>query len=197
MTGPGAVAARLAALRERDCEVRRRLLEEGRLLDGYCPEMEKVHLENAAELEALIAESGYPTAVRAGEEAAEAAWLIIQHAISRPEFMRRMLALLRGLPAGEADPKHLAYLEDRIHMYEGTPQRFGTQFDWDDEGRMSPVLHEPAETVDRRRRELGLPPLAETTEQFRRQQEFTPDRAFLERRRRAFHEWLVRTGWRS
>ena len=70
--------------------------------------------------------------------------------------MRRMLKILQKLPAGEIDPRNLARLEDRIRMYEGLPQRYGTQFDWDDDGKLSPVLHDPVAEVDRRRRELGM-----------------------------------------
>ena len=190
------IAARLVALRDRDEEMRRHLLKAGRLFEGYCPEMEQVHLENAAELEKIIAEFGYPSVSKVGSEAADAAWLVIQHAISRPEFMRRMLKILQKLPADEIDPRNLARLEDRIRMYEGLPQRYGTQFDWDDDGKLSPVLHDPVAEVDRRRRELGMESLAEATEHFRKNQEFTPDPAFLERHRQGYREWLIRTGWR-
>ena len=191
------VVERLLALRDRDAETRERLLKEGRLFEGYCPEMEQVHLENSAELERIIAEYGYPSISKVGKEAADAAWLVIQHAISRPEFMRRMLKVLQALPEGEIDPRNLARLEDRIRMYEGLPQRYGTQFDWDDEGKLSPVPHDPVAEVDRRRRELGMESLAEATEHFRKTQEFTPDPAFLERHRQGYREWLFRTGWRK
>ncbi len=51
-------------------------------------------------------------------------------------------------------------LEDRICMFEGRGQRFGTQFDWDEAGEMNPKPIEEPGTVDRRRAEVGLPLLA-------------------------------------
>ena len=149
------IAEELVRRREHDFSVRERLLEAGRLNDGYDPEMEAVHLGNAAWLEAVVEKYGYPTIGRVGADASNAAWLIIQHAISRPAFLRRMLAVLRSLPEHEADPKNAAYLEDRIRMYEGKPQRYGTQFDRDDDGLLSPVPCDDPALVDRRRAALG------------------------------------------
>ena len=34
----------------------------------------------------------------------------------------------------KADPKNLAYLTDRVALFEGKPQLYGTQFDWDENG---------------------------------------------------------------
>ncbi|WP_176013853.1 DUF6624 domain-containing protein [Victivallis sp. Marseille-Q1083] len=190
------IARELIQRREHDFAVRQQLLEAGRLYDGYCPEMEQLHRENSSRLEAIIDVIGYPTIAKVGADASNAAWLIIQHAIGRPDFMRKMLRLLRRLPAGEISPRDLAYLEDRINMYEGKPQRYGTQFDWDDDGRMAPVACDDLAAVDRRRRKLGLCPLAEQTDRFRREQDFIPDRETLARHRRQYHDWLVQTGWR-
>jgi hypothetical protein len=63
---------------------------------------------------------------------------IPQHAIGDPQLQSRWLPLLQeAVTKGEAEPAHVAYLEDRICFYERRPQRYGTQFDWDEEGQMS------------------------------------------------------------
>ncbi|MBK8081497.1 MAG: hypothetical protein IPK25_15205 [Saprospiraceae bacterium] len=41
---------------------------------------------------------------------------------------------------GKADAKSLAYLTDRIAVLEGKLQLYGTQYDWDNNGNMSPNL---------------------------------------------------------
>jgi hypothetical protein len=41
--------------------------------------------------------------------------------------IRRAAALALYVEHGEADPKHLAYLTDRVRMAEGRPQLYGTQ----------------------------------------------------------------------
>jgi hypothetical protein len=41
---------------------------------------------------------------------------------------------------GDAPALQAAMLEDRIRAFEGRPQRYGTQFDWDANGEPSPVV---------------------------------------------------------
>ncbi|MFO0636921.1 MAG: DUF6624 domain-containing protein [Nannocystaceae bacterium] len=79
--------------------------------------------------------SGLPRRSRVGEQAAGAAFRIVQHAIGEPAFMRAMLPLLReAAERGELPPAMVATLEDRICVFEGRPQRYGTQYDWDADG---------------------------------------------------------------
>ena len=192
-----AVAEELIRMKQHDLEVRQRLLEEGKLYDGYSPEMERIHLEHSRRLEKMIAETGYPTIRKVGREASEAAWFLIQHSISRPDFMRRMLVLLKKLPPDEIDPRNPLYLEDRIRMYEGKPQLCGTQFEWDDNGRLSPVPYDDLRKVNERRKKAGMRSLEEQTEQFRRDQDFFPDPVFLQHHRAKYRKWLIETGWRK
>src|SRR5712691_1583135 len=60
---------------------------------------------------------------------------------------------------GEVPPLQPAMLEDRIRTFEGRPQRYGTQFDWDADGELSPLPIEDPTGLDDRRRALGLGPL--------------------------------------
>src|SRR5207244_12117440 len=79
--------------------------------------MEALHQRNAARLAALIDAHGWPGRSRVGEEGAQAAWLILQHAIGNPPLMRRGLTLLRGgVSEGEVSPLEVAMLEDRIQI---------------------------------------------------------------------------------
>ena len=43
-------------------------------------------------------------------------------------------ALQAAAGRGEVPPLQPAMLEDRIRTFEGRPQRYGTQFDWDADG---------------------------------------------------------------
>src|SRR2546427_10138792 len=75
--------------------------------------------------------------------------------------MRRGLTLLQGgVSEGEVSPLEVAMLEDRIRSFEGRPQRYGTQFDWDEQGRLSPLPLEDPAGVDARRLTIGLAALA-------------------------------------
>ncbi len=113
----------LIALRQRDQTTRERLAATGILFDGCSEEMESIHAENAAALETIMEEVGWPGISVAGEEGSEAAWMVAQHAISRPHFQCRCLEVLSMAVAdGDAMPWQEAYLSDRIHMYEQQPQ---------------------------------------------------------------------------
>lgn len=193
-----ALRERLLAMARHDLDVRTRLAADGSLFDGYHPAMQAVHDANAAALDAIVAERGWPSVALAGADGAEAAWLVAQHAIGQPGFQRRCLALLEAAAArGEVPGWQPAYLADRIRSLEGRPQLYGTQFDWDADGMMSPLPVEAPDGVDARRAAIGLPPLAETAAMHRRNAAAGARPADLERRRREAQEWAVRTGWRS
>ncbi len=85
-------------------------------------------------------------------------------------------------------------LEDRIRILEGGKQRYGTAFDWDDNGAMSPQPIEDPDGVDARRAAVGLPPLAETTARHRAGD--SPRPPDLAQRRRDYEAWLKKVGWR-
>ncbi len=162
------VSDTLLELARRDLATRERLASDGSLFNGYHPEMQQVHEENAAVLDTIISEHGWPTTAAVGREAAEAAWLIAQHAIGLPAFQRRCLSLLQAAATGDVPAWHPAMLLDRICVFEGRPQVFGTSFDWDEAGEMSPLPIDNAAEVDARRASVGLPPLASAIERHRR-----------------------------
>jgi hypothetical protein len=185
----------LLAMEAEDRRVHTELSEIGAWDGTYLPRMKALHRANSARLRELIAAHGWPGRTLAGEEGARAAWFILQHSISEPEFMRAMVPVLeRGVAAGEVPAWHLAYVTDRIAMYEGRPQRYGSQ--WDDEDDGTHVLWEleSHERVDEFRQSVGLEPLASR---------FTPERwreivsrKQSQKRQREFDEWARSMGWR-
>ncbi len=189
---------RLRALLRRDHETRERLVRSGALFDGYAEEMEAVHVANARELERIVEQHGWPGIALVGEEGAEAAWLVAQHAISLPRFQRRCLGLLRdAVRRADAPPRHEAYLTDRIRFNERRAQVYGTVFDWDETGELSPWPIEGAGEVDQRRARAGLPPLAEQTVRLRREAEQEGDRppGDYAARQREIERWAREVGW--
>lgn len=185
----------LLALVAEDLRVREALAHDESLYQGYHPRMEAVHVRNAARLSQIIAEHGWPGSSLVGRDGAEAAWLIVQHAIGKPAFMRSCLVLLqRAAASGEAEARHAAMLEDRIRVFEGRPQRYGTQIETDSGGRPKPPALEDPETIDERRQSVGLEPLEARLERAAQEPVHRPrDPAQFERE---YGAWLVRTGWR-
>ena len=140
----------------------KRLAADGSLFEGYHPEMEAVHRENAERLTNVIASYGWPGRALVGEDGADAAWRIAQHAISEPARMRAWLPMIEeAAERGEVSRVHAAMLMDRIRVYEGRPQLYGTQYDWSEDGLfLTPMIGiEDPEHLDDRRRMIGLPPM--------------------------------------
>lgn len=190
----------LVAAAQRDLETRARLVENGDLFGGYHPEMEAVHDENAALLARAFDGIGWPGRRDFGDDGAGAAFLILQHAIGHPDLQRRGLALiLDAIPEGQANPLDAAYLADRIAIFEGAEQTFGTQFDWDANGQLSPAPVRDPDTLDERRASVGLPPMAETIADMRANAAAEGDSAppDLAERRVAYEAWARKAGWRA
>jgi len=192
------IAQRIIALKEADFKCRDRLIQTGQLGEGYHKEMEVIHNRNAEALSEIIDQIGYPTIERVGEEASEAAWYVIQHAISQPVFMKRCAQLLeQEYLKDDRYARPFAYLSDRIASFEGTLQLYGTQFDWDENGQLSPKPFDDLERVNARRKLIGLHSLEEQTvymrQEARRENERPPKD--LEQRRKAYDQWRKQVGW--
>lgn len=187
----------LLALRAEDMRVREELMQSGELGGAYVPRMEEVHRRNAARLREIIHSFGWPGEDIAGKDGAEAAWLIAQHAVGEPEYQRSALALLRTAASeGRAPAWHGAYLEDRIAMQEGRPQRYGTQWlDDPADGRIRPWQLADPEHVNDLRAAVGLRPLAQIPE--RGPELPLGERQAIERDRDWWEQWLASKGWRT
>lgn len=194
------VRAELVAMAAEDLRVREELARSGALFDGYHPRMREIHERNAVRLSAIMEAQGWPGRSLVGEDASAAAWLILQHAIGNPSLQRRGLTLIRAAAAtGDVSPLHVAMLEDRIRANEGKGQRYGTQFDWDADGLLSPLPLDDEPNVDKRRAEIGLAPLAE---EVRRKRQLALENGEKppqnwEARQAEIREWLRSTGWRE
>ena len=190
----------LLEMARRDRVVRAELVASGELFGGYEPRMARVHERNARGLRRIMESVGWPGTDLVGPDGAEAAWIVLQHAIAEPGLLRRALPLLRiAAREGRASPRHAAMLEDRVRFFEGRPQRYGTQFDWDSEGNLSPGEVEDPQRLDERRHAVGLPPLAEQMEEARIRATAEGDRppADYEAYASARDEWAASVGWRT
>jgi hypothetical protein len=121
---------------------------------------------NTTWLKSVVTNEGWPTIGKVGERAADAAWLLVQHADEDPIFQLRVLRLMEPLLAsGEVSKGNYAYLYDRVMLKIAGKQRYATQMMCRD-GSMEPQPIEDASKVDRLRREAGLEPLAEYRKNF-------------------------------
>ena len=188
----------LLDLRDRDQEKRQELVERGELFEGYHPEMERVHRENAQTLEEILDHHGWPSEDLVGPDGVEAVSLVVNHAIGLPAFQRKCLALLsQAQDQGQDVVLFRARLEDRIRYNERRPQVYGFLMDWDEEGQLSPWLIEHPEKVDARRAALGLGPLQEQVKVAREQalqEKAQAPKPFAERQAEIL-AWAREVGW--
>jgi hypothetical protein len=141
--------------------------------------MGEIDKRNTAWLKEVIDRRGWPGKSLVGADGANAAWLLVQHADQDRAFQKRCLPLLAAaVKKGEATGAQLAYLTDRVRVGAGEKQVYGTQFRTVD-GKLEPQPIEDEANVDRRRKEVGLPSLAE----YRKQMEKTYKREPAEKKK--------------
>lgn len=93
-------------------------------------------------------------------EACEIFWLVIQH--SPIELQKKYLPqFCIAAEKGEIPQAHVAMMEDRINLFEGKPQKYGSQLKEGNDGKLHLYkLQNPAK-VDEWRKSVGMGPLAE------------------------------------
>jgi hypothetical protein len=137
------------------------LEKKGAEAEGAKKRLQEIDRENTARMQAIIKQHGWPGKSLVGTDGAHAAWLLVQHADRDRPFQKRCLRLLKvAVEKGEATGEQLAYLTDRVQVGEKKPQVYGTQLRWVD-GKLRPQPIEDEANVDRRRKAVGLPPLAD------------------------------------
>ena len=85
-------------------------------------------------------------------------WTIIQH--SDLETQKKYLPLFQaGAQKGDITQEGVAMMEDRINMFEGKPQRYGSQLTEDGKGGWVVYQLQDASRVDEWRQAIGMEPL--------------------------------------
>lgn len=129
-------------------------------------EMAAVDKENTAWLVTLVKEIGWIDAERFGAEAADAAFLLMQHSGDLALMKGALPEIIEDVQAGRLAGQDYALLYDRIMLLTGGMQRYGTQIVVRDDGRQVVERLEDPDRVDERRRQLGLGPLEDYLDGF-------------------------------
>ena len=175
-----AIVKALLEMEARDQALRAELTANGEIGERYHPRLEELHRTHASRLRQIIAVFGWPGIILVGERGAQAAWRIALHSISEPAFMRQCRDLMDiASHNGDVPRWQFAIIDDRIRVYEGRPQRYGTQLRIGANG-LEPHPLENEARVSSMRAQAGLPPLAKTISQARAQ----PQPTLLEQARR-------------
>jgi hypothetical protein len=129
--------------------------------DSLAQIMIKIDSINLQKIENILDKKGWAGKDLVGEQANMTIFLVIQH--SDLETQKKYLPMMReAVKKGNANAANLALLEDRIAIWEGRKQIYGSQLYYDEKkGKyfVSPI--EDPDNVDKRREEVGLGPISE------------------------------------
>jgi hypothetical protein len=120
-------------------------------------QMQLVDQEHYPRILEIYKKYGWPTISLVGKETARNYWLLVQH---QPLKFQKMVLLdmERAAAKGEASKADFAELYDRVMVYEGKPQRWGTQARCEDGKAVLYKVDDPA-NLDHRRAEMNLWPV--------------------------------------
>lgn len=124
-------------------------------------QMRDVDHKDTERMKWIVREFGWPTPEMVGAEAANNAWLLVQHADADRPFQKKCLALIEPLAKSHViEGRYYAYLFDRVQTGDGKLQRFGTQGAFTDKLLWISPVADPRR-VDADRKLYGLEPLEE------------------------------------
>ena len=129
--------------------------EKHRLMKLVNDQITPIDEDNLRYLKSVLPADGWFRKSRDGAAVASTAWLIVQHTHDRA-FQKEVLARMEPLVAeGEADGADFALLYDRNEMFEGRPQKYGSQVTCEGGVWVLSKLVDPAH-VDEFRHAVGL-----------------------------------------
>ena len=173
--------------------LRAELTAAGEINESHHPRMAELNRANSSRLRQMIAIFGWPGLTLVGEAGSRAAWRIALYSYAEPEFMRHCRDLIdHATQANDAPRWQYAIIEDRIRVYEGRPQLYGTQLRHGPQG-LEPHPIENEARVNSMRAQAGLPMLAQTLAQARAQPLAPPQ--VIAARDAADLEFRRTTGW--
>ena len=125
--------------------------------------MKTIDASNTKRMREIVRTYGCPSPKLVGHDGVQAAFLLVQHA--EHDFQKEMLPLVeKSFKDGAIRGQSYALLLDRVLIRDGKLQVYGTQAkpieEWDGtEPSLQPIEDEA--NFDKRRTEVGLPPLSE------------------------------------
>ena len=128
-------------------------------IDSLTREMQAIDSINEMEICDILDTRGFVGRDQVGD-ASNVFWMVIQHApleLEKKYFPKFVEAMKRG----DIPKSNIVLMDDRIAMFEGRPQRYGTQFVEKDQGKWALYDLLDPEKVDQWRQEMDLGPLAD------------------------------------
>ncbi|MBF4985434.1 hypothetical protein FNJ87_14230 [Nonlabens mediterrranea] len=121
--------------------------------------VESIDQNNLTAVEQILGKCGMPAPESVGKLGYSALWLVIQHA-GAEERKKYFPMIKKGMEDGLFEKQDVALMEDRMLMDDGLPQLYGSQVLMNADGSYEFYELQDPETVDARRKAMGMGPLA-------------------------------------
>lgn len=122
-------------------------------------DLRKIQQSNLEYAQNILKGGFFPFKDLTSDKAYKSLFLTVQHS-DTIELMRYVAGIIQKAQPHQVDKSDYAYLIDRIRIFEGKPQLFGTQFRKKN-GVVSFFDIENSSEIDSRRAELGMEPFEE------------------------------------
>lgn len=128
--------------------------------------MKELDFKNIGKVVSIIEQCGMPTSNEIDKQHIETIFLVIQHSSSK--YQKKYFPLLeKSAKNGDLKESSIAKLKDRMLVDEGKPQVYGTQVELDISSKTAKLYKlENPETVDKRRKQVGLEPIQEFLKEY-------------------------------
>jgi hypothetical protein len=121
----------------------------------------KTDARNLARIKAIVKRWGFPLNTLVGDDGVAAAFLLVQHASDKAFQAQVLRQLAPRVKTGHIGGDQFALLTDRVLVEQGKPQIYGTQLKGVEAGELELAPIDAPQKVDQRRRQMGMPPLAD------------------------------------
>lgn len=115
---------------------------------------------NTKRLEEIFKKHGFPTVKLVGRDGFQAFLLLLQHSTFDRLREKSLKPIGKAFKRGEITPLEYANFTDRLLLHQGKPQIYGSGFETKD-GKLVMNKTKDIKNLDRRRKKIGLPPIAE------------------------------------
>jgi len=154
---PDVLRAELLERRDSDQAARQGLLGSSPPSKERIAEILAMDAANTQFMRSVIESCRWPKASEVGEDGAQAAWLLVQHADQSPDFQVEAARKMRvAVASGEASAFRLGILVDRNRRLTHLPQVYGHQFEKSSDGVIRFFDIASPHHLDARRKEIGL-----------------------------------------
>ena len=115
---------------------------------------------NTKRLEAIFDQYGFPDTALVGRDGFNAYMILLQHTVGDELRKKSVGPIKEAFKRKELPPMDYANFIDRYRLHQGKPQLYGSGFETKD-GKLVMSKAKDIKNLDKRRAEIGLPPIAE------------------------------------